>query len=262
MTAASLVVLALGAFELQTSWLQSELFSSIGRELTFDVEDGRHERAHRPTTGPHNERLGYIDLDDFERSLDQRGFDLTRQAGLSQRHWQFIQIGGYPMFKEKNRAGLKLLDHKGEVIHDARFPARIYPAFEAIPPLVLETLLFIENRELLEPIEARRNPAVDWSRLAAALSGLAKQMINPGGRTAGGSTLATQIEKFRHSPGGQTHDAGEKLRQMVSASFRAYRDGTDTTDHRRQVALDYINGTPLSARRGFGEVNGIGDGLH
>ncbi|MEM7045779.1 MAG: penicillin-binding transpeptidase domain-containing protein, partial [Pseudomonadota bacterium] len=55
---------------------------------------------------------------------------------------------------------------------------------------------------------------------------------------------------------------GEKLRQMVSASFRAYRDGTDTTDHRRQVALDYINGTPLSARRGFGEVNGIGDGLH
>ncbi|MGI9490422.1 MAG: transglycosylase domain-containing protein, partial [Geminicoccaceae bacterium] len=260
--AAGLVVLAVGAFELQTSWLQSELFSSIGRELTFDVGEGRHQRAFWPKSGPHNERLGYIDLDDFGERLEARGFDLTRQAGLSPRHWQFVQAGGYPIFEEKNRAGLKLLDHRGEVIDDARFPARIYPAFEAIPPLVLETLLFIENRELLEPLETRRNPAVDWSRLAALLPGLAKQLIDPGSRAAGGSTLATQIEKFRHSPGGQTHGAREKLRQIVSASFRAYQNGADTTGHRRQVALDYINGTPLSARRGFGEVNGIGDGLH
>ncbi|MEM8952345.1 MAG: transglycosylase domain-containing protein, partial [Pseudomonadota bacterium] len=85
---------------------------------------------------------------------------------------------------------------------------------------------------------------------------------DPSQNAPGGSTLATQIEKFRHSPGGQTHGAKEKLRQMVSASFRAYQNGADTKDHRRQVALDYVNGTPLSARRGFGEVNGVGDGLH
>jgi len=259
--AAGLIVLAVGAFELQTSWLQSELFSSIGRELTFDIENGHHERAYRPETGPHNRRLGYVDLDNFAERLDVSGFDLTRQAGLSSRHWQFAQAGGYPIFKDKNRAGLKLLDHKGEVIHDARFPARIYPAFEAIPPLILKTLLFIENRELLDPLEARRNPSVDWSRLAALLPGLAKQLIDPSSRAAGGSTLATQIEKFRHSQNGQTQGAGDKFRQMVSATFRAYRDGADTTEHRRQVALDYINGTPLSARRGFGEVNGVGDGL-
>ena len=259
--AAGFVVLGVGAFELQTSWLQSELFSSFGRELTFDVNNGPHPRAYRPTTGPHNERLGYVDLNDFAERLGDRGFDLTREAGLSPRHWQFVQTGGYPIFQEKNRAGLKLLDHKGEIIQDARFPARIYPAFEAIPDLVLDTLLFIENRELLEPVETRRNPAVDWSRLAALLPGLAKQLIDPSANAAGGSTLATQIEKFRHSPGGQTQGAEEKLRQMVSATLRAYRNGADTTDHRRQVALDYINGTPLSARRGFGEVNGIGDGL-
>ncbi|MDH3664125.1 MAG: transglycosylase domain-containing protein, partial [Alphaproteobacteria bacterium] len=260
--AAGLLVLAVGAFELQTSWLQSELFSSIGQELTYDVEDGRHRHAYRPKTGPHDRRLGYVDLDAFAERLEPRGFDLTRQAGLSPRHWQFVQAGGYPIFKEKNRAGLKLLDHKGEVIHDARFPTRIYPAFEAIPPLVLNTLLFIENRELLEPLAVRRNPAVDWSRLGALLPGLAMQMIDPGHNTAGGSTLATQIEKFRHSPNGQTQGTKDKLRQMVSASLRAYRDGVDTTQHRRQVALAYINGTPLSARRGFGEINGIGDGLY
>ena len=261
-SAAGLLMLAVGAGEIQTSWLQSELFSSIGRELTFDIEEGPHERVFRPRTGPHNERLGYIDLDDFAKRLENRGFDLTRQAGLSPRHWQFVQAGGYPIFKEKNRAGLKLLDHKGEVIHDARYPARIYPAFEAIPPLVLETLLFIENRELLDPKEARRNPAIDWSRLAALMPGFAKQIVNPGSRAAGGSTLATQIEKFRHSPDGRTHGVKEKFRQMVSASFRAYQEGADTSSHRRKVALDYLNGTPLSARRGFGEIIGIGDGLN
>ncbi|MEL6961698.1 MAG: transglycosylase domain-containing protein [Pseudomonadota bacterium] len=258
---ALLILCAVAAFELQTSWLQSEFFSSFAKELTFDLKDGQHPNAHRPDTGPHNKRLGYVQLDRFEGRLEQRGFDLTRQAGLSPKHFQFVQAGGFPIYSEKNRAGLKLLDHNGEVVHQARFPARVYPAFEAVPSLVLATLLFIENRELLDPIEDRRNPSVDWSRLAALLPGLAKQLVGGSGRAAGGSTLATQIEKFRHSPGGQTQGPGDKLRQMVSASLRAYRDGADTKDHRQQVALDYLNGTPLSARRGFGEVNGIGDGL-
>ena len=41
----------------------------------------------------------------------------------------------------------------------------------------------------------------------------------------GGSTLATQIEKFRHSPEGITSSPREKLRQMLSASLRAYHGG-------------------------------------
>jgi membrane peptidoglycan carboxypeptidase len=256
-----MIVLAVGAFELQTSWLQSEFFSSFAEELTYDLREGEHPNAYRPEMGPHNRRLGYVDLNRFEQNLERHGFALTREAGLSPRHFQFVKSGGFPIYKEKNRAGLKLLDHNSELIHQARFPARVYPAFEAIPPLVLKTLLFIENRELLDPIADRRNPSVDWSRLAALLPGLAKQLAGGGGRAAGGSTLATQIEKFRHSKGGQTQGAKDKLRQMVSASLRAYRDGADTKDHRQQVALDYLNGTPLSARRGFGEVNGIGDGL-
>ena len=48
---------------------------------------------------------------------------------------------------------------------------------------------------------------------------------------------------------------------MVSASLRAYREGPDTSAVRRQIVVDYLNSTPLSARTGFGEVNGLGDGL-
>jgi membrane peptidoglycan carboxypeptidase len=77
----------------------------------------------------------------------------------------------------------------------------------------------------------------------------------------GGSTLATQIEKFRHSPGGQTNSALEKLRQMVSASIRAYQEGVETLTTRRQILIDYLNTLPLAGLPGYGEVQGLGDGL-
>jgi len=258
---AGLVLLAVAASEIESSWLQSEILNGIGQELTFDVQEGPHPDAYNPSEGPHNRRLGYADLDRFSDRLEAKGFEVTRQAGLSSRHRQFVDLGGFPIFDEKNQAGLKLMDHKGDVIAHAAFPARVYPSFEAIPPLVARTLLFIENRELLDPNELRRNPAVDWSRLAAVLPGLAIQMVDPSRNVAGGSTLATQLEKFRHSRDGQTQGPTDKLRQMVSATMRAYHPSSDTTDYRQGIVLNYLNGTPLSARAGFGEVNGLGDGL-
>ena len=77
----------------------------------------------------------------------------------------------------------------------------------------------------------------------------------------GASTLATQIEKYRHSPQGVTGSAGEKFRQMMSASFRAYLDGEETLAARRRIVLDYLNTVPLAAFPGYGEVHGLGDGL-
>jgi membrane peptidoglycan carboxypeptidase len=81
------------------------------------------------------------------------------------------------------------------------------------------------------------------------------------GRPGGGSTLATQMEKYRHSPGGHTTSAREKLRQMLSASLRAYRDGPDSSAARRRIVLDYLNTVPLSGASRRGEIFGLGDGL-
>jgi membrane peptidoglycan carboxypeptidase len=82
-----------------------------------------------------------------------------------------------------------------------------------------------------------------------------------GGGRAGGSTLATQIEKFRHSPGGRTHDTDDKFHQMMSAALRAYQDGEETLPARRRIVLDFVNSVPLGGIPGYGEVNGLGDGL-
>src|SRR3546814_12946913 len=48
---------------------------------------------------------------------------------------------------------------------------------------------------------------------------------------------------------------------MLSASMRAYRDGPDTMDERRQLVVDVLNSTPLAGRVGHGEVIGLGEGL-
>jgi hypothetical protein len=53
----------------------------------------------------------------------------------------------------------------------------------------------------------------------------------------------------------------EKLRQMGTASLRAYLDGPNTLPMRKKTVMAYLNTVPLAAAPRFGEVHGVGDGL-
>ncbi|MGL4717252.1 MAG: transglycosylase domain-containing protein, partial [Aeromonas sp.] len=103
--------------------------------------------------------------------------------------------------------------------------------------------------------------AVDWPRFAKAALSQVGKALEMQDQSAGGSTLATQVEKYRHSPDGLTLSPTEKIRQMASASVRAYRLGPETLEARKLVAWAYLNSVPLSAAPGYGEVHGLGDGL-
>jgi membrane peptidoglycan carboxypeptidase len=242
--------------------LQSTLFSRLAGQLDFQLGSGPSPSIRFPAAGPYDLRLGYTDLPRYLERLKALGYRIDRQARFSPRHLATVESGVFPIYDERTQAGLALLDHGGAAMFEARFPQRIYPDFDAVPPLVVSTLLFIENRTLLDPASAWRNPAVEWSRLLAVVPSALAKLTDPTVSVPGASTLATQIEKYRHSPSGRTDDVGEKLRQMASASLRAYRDGPDTSAARRQIVVDYLNSTPLAARAGFGEVNGVGDGLY
>ena len=141
------------------------------------------------------------------------------------------------------------------------FPARVYEHFESIPSVVTDSLLFIENRDLLDLAHPKKNPAVDWTRLGKAVLDKSIQFFQTEHDVPGGSTLATQIEKYRHSPNGMTMNATDKLQQMASASVRAYLGGENTLPVRKQIVVDYLNTVPLAAAPGFGETNGLGDAL-
>jgi membrane peptidoglycan carboxypeptidase len=54
----------------------------------------------------------------------------------------------------------------------------------------------------------------------------------------------------------------EKLKQMLSASLKVYKEGRDTRGARQEIVVDYLNTVPLAATPGYGEVNGLGNGLH
>jgi membrane peptidoglycan carboxypeptidase len=248
--------------ELESSPLQRLLFSRLANESAVTVESGANLRARFPKSGPYDERLGYARIPDFLRTLQAQGYVIDRQARLSPTLESFIDLGGFPVYPEKSQAGLLIFDRSKNEIYRARHPERIFSDFRMIPPVVVATLLFIENRELLDLSFPTRNPAVEWDRFAAAGVNALLSTIFPTGRSFGGSTLATQIEKFRHSPDGRTHSPVEKLRQVVSASVRAYQAGPDTTKARKRIVVDYLNSTPLSGRPGFGEVIGLGEGLY
>jgi len=247
--------------EARTSRFQSQELSRYAATLTWTVAPGRSERLLAPTHGPFDERLGYTRLPAFQSRLVERGFLVERQARFSPALMEYVNHGLFPPYDEKTRTGLTLESCTGERLYAYRHPGRHFPHFDAVPPLVLEMLLFIENRQLLDASAPNANPAVDWPRFARAALSQASRALDVSDQSAGGSTLATQIEKYRHSPGGRTDTPMEKLRQMVSASVRGYRHGPETLTARQDIALDYLNSVPLAAAPGHGEVHGLADGL-
>jgi membrane peptidoglycan carboxypeptidase len=247
--------------EARTSHLQADYLTELGQELDFRVGPGASDSIRFPSHGPYDQRLGYADMPEYLRRLGDRGYAIVEQARASPRLLQLQDFGLFPAYAEKAQAGLSILDCTGEPIFRVRYPERVYRGFASLPPVLVDTLLYIENRELLDARFPHKNPAVEWDRFGKALVDQVIHKVDPEHETPGGSTLATQIEKYRHSPEGRTVSAREKLRQMASASVRAYLGGADTTQVRRRLVVDYLNSVPLAAKPGFGEVNGMGDGL-
>ncbi|MGP0172180.1 transglycosylase domain-containing protein [Pseudomonas sp. NCHU5208] len=249
-------------FELRSAHFQSRELSRYAATLTYQLAPGPSPAIIYPSDGPFDKRQGYAYLPLLLERLQQRDFSITEQVRFSSALLRYSQSGFFPPYVEKSSSGLTLTDCRGLPFYDFHYPRQGYASFTDIPPLIVNSLLFIENRHLLDPEQPLANPAVDWPRFAmAALSQLGK-LLDLQNQSAGGSTLATQLEKYRHSPDGLTLSGGEKLRQMISASVRAYQQGPQTLAARQRIVRDYLNSVPLSAAPGHGEVHGLADGLH
>jgi len=247
--------------EFRSNAKQARLLADFSSTIGFQVEPGYAPRFLQPDRGPYDVRLGYARLSEIQARLQSSGFIVEKQARLSRRHEETVKRGLYHIYDEKTQAGLELLDHNNEVLYKARYPQRIYTDFDEVPELVLRAVSFVEDRELLDFSHPYRNPVIDWERLtrAVVLQGLKAAGLSQ--RSIGASTVATQLEKLRHTPEGITRTPNDKLTQMLSAVLRVYQNGADTLKARRRLALDYVNSLPLAAKPRFGEVNSLGDGL-
>ncbi len=248
-------------WEIRTSLIQAEVFSYVSSLFSYWTEPGKSDEIYFPHSGPYDERLGYSRIQDYTDNLLERGYKIQSQAHFSPALLTATRYGLFTIYKEKTQAGLEIYDRNNNLISSSIYPQRAYQDIESIPDILIKSLLFIENRELLDDKYPYRNPAIEWDRFAKAIIDVAIHKINKSHKVVGGSTMATQLEKYRHSPEGRTSEGTEKIRQMVSASLRAYLDGKDTMNARRQLIVDYINSVPLAAINDYGEVNGLGDGL-
>jgi membrane peptidoglycan carboxypeptidase len=263
----AVTVLALGLLatvayhEMRTSALQSFFLSRYVARLSYPVEPGASPAIAVPEGGPFDRHRGYSVIPEFQGRLAARGYHVVEQARQSPELIQLVSWGVTPPYPASPVAGLVIRDTQGTILHDARPRAGFYRRFEDVPPLVVNTLLFIENRELGRAANPRANLAVDWPRLAKASMLYAGSKVGLAGHVEGGSTLATQLQKYRHSPDGRTDSPVEKIRQMAGASLKVYQGGPDTRAQRRQIVVDYLNTMPLSGVPGVGEVSGLGEGL-
>ena len=249
--------------EVQTSKYQARYLSEISKQLSYKLESGSTEAVRYPDKGPYDLRLGYSILPDVITRLKRQGFAISAQAAMSPMMMQLADdYGFFTIYHEKSQAGLTISDKSNQVIFKTLYPAFNYPNFEAIPPVILNTLLYIENRELLNAENAQVNPAIEWDRLGYAALQMMASKVGLVGNVAGGSTLATQLEKYRHSPNGITNTVMDKFHQMGTASLRAYMEGPDTHAMRQEIALSYLNSMPLAATPKQGEIHGLGDGLN
>jgi membrane peptidoglycan carboxypeptidase len=259
---AGLALLAFAVYtEVNSSRLQARYFSGLAQEMKFVLEPGPSASVRFPRDGPYDHRLGYSEMPRFLERLQTKGFEIDAQARVTRQLGDLIEAGYAPPYPEKAQAGLEILDCRDEPLFNFAYPERTYRDFAAVPPAVSQALLFIENRELLDDTYPTRNPAIEWTRLARAVGSQFMKVVDDDYDAPGGSTLATQIEKYRHSHSGITNSIADKLRQMYSATLRAYSRGPDTSAQRRQIVLDYLNTVPLAAAVDYGEVSGIGDGL-
>ncbi|MDP3441036.1 MAG: transglycosylase domain-containing protein [Azonexus sp.] len=256
-----IAIAVVGWIELKESHFQAWYFTKQAQASTWTVESGGDKNIWLPSAGPYDQRLGYAQIHAFLPRLTSAGFSISAQARQSAGFRSLVERGFFPIYREKSRAGLRILDRRDQALYTSRYPRMHYASFEAIPPVLVEALLYIENRDLLDPSVPKLNPAVDWGRLSRVAVDQARRKLKLGGGRAGGSTLATQIEKFRHSPGGRTQNADDKYHQMISGTLRAYQDGEETLPARRRIVLDFFNSVPLGGVAGYGEVNGLGDGL-
>jgi len=68
------------AWELKSSWVQSQFFTSVAKKLTYGVEPGPSPGIYYPDAGPYDQKLGYSKIPRFQERLQVAGFEVSAQA--------------------------------------------------------------------------------------------------------------------------------------------------------------------------------------
>jgi len=95
------------------SRLQARLLSHAAGETAYSLAPGPSSAIRFPVTGPYDLRLGYARLPAFLDRLRGAGAPLLAQARWSLGLLDLARGGLFPAYREKDQAGLSILDRSG-----------------------------------------------------------------------------------------------------------------------------------------------------
>ncbi len=110
-------------------------------------DSGRAPPSPSRLGGPFDRRRGYSLIPEFQDRLQARGYQVVEQARQSAEMARLMALEITPPYRETPSAGLQIRA-QGMPIHDVRPQRGFYQRLEDVPPLVVNTLLYIENRDL------------------------------------------------------------------------------------------------------------------
>ncbi len=260
---AAILLIAVCLFiEIQTSVIQSWIFTSTNRRIFYSLQAGRSDEISFPHSAPFDDRRGYSKLPTYQSRLESEGYRVTWQTRQSETMLTLLEHGISPPYVERPDAGLEIRGVDGAPLFRYAQGDFLFHKIDDVPPLLVKSLLFLENRDLDRPATSWQNPVIEWDRTLKAAFYYVGAKLGLPVPVQGGSTLAVQLEKFRHSPNGRTESPLEKLHQLIGASLKAYQEGPNTRAWRERIIINYLNTVPLAAAPGYGEIHGLGEGLY
>jgi hypothetical protein len=156
-----LIIVACGYIEIRTSALQSWIFTSTNERLSFDLAAGRSSSIAFPRAAPLDERRGYSKLASFQSRLEAQGYQVTLQIKQSETTVNFINHGISPPYVALPNAGIDIRGLDGARLFRYAQSEFLFQKIDEIPPLLVQTLLFLENRDLGRPSTPWQNPAIE-----------------------------------------------------------------------------------------------------
>src|ERR1041384_1076838 len=116
--------------EFQTSALQSWFFTSTNRRVFYK-------------------------LPGFQTRLTSQGYKIAEQARQSETMLTLLEHGVSPPYSERPDTGLEIRGIDGSSLFRYGQSEFLFGKIDTIPPLIVKTLLFLENRDIDRPATPR-----------------------------------------------------------------------------------------------------------
>jgi membrane peptidoglycan carboxypeptidase len=127
--------------------------------MTYSLEAGPSKRIVFPTVGPFDTQRGYTKVPQFSSRLESQDFRVQAQAHFSPMMAIGARLGISPPDRESDATGLVIRSQSGISLFDATPTQHLFKSYEDIPPLLVRSLTFIEDRDLGRPsVDDRANP--------------------------------------------------------------------------------------------------------